>query len=158
MIIWSYLGVLTTLYIFIIFIRNLGKNLPILELCLLIAGLQWIVGAFIEYRSSFNHFKYYMYVPENTYMSYIVPAYIVFSITLLINQKRLRKFKLNIEEGKNYSNFGLRLIILSVILQISSTIISTQLDFVVYLFVNLKYVGVIILYFSKVKLHFLKRQ
>jgi hypothetical protein len=153
MIIWSYLGVISVLYVFIIFIRNLGKSLPILELCLLIAGSQWIVGAFIEYRSSFNHFKYYMYVSENTYMSYVVPAYIIFSLTLLINQKRLRKFKLNIEEGKNYSNFGLRIILLAYILQLSSPIIPSQLGFVVYLLVNLKYVGVIILYFSKVKRH-----
>jgi hypothetical protein len=153
MIIWSYLGVISVLYVFIIFIRNLGKSVPILELCLLIAGLQWIVGAFIEYRSSFKHFKYFMYVSENTYMSYVVPAYIIFSLTLLINQRRLRKFKLNIEEGKNYSNFGLRIILLSVILQLSSPIIPSQFSFVVYLLVNLKYVGVIILYFSKVKRH-----
>lgn len=153
MIIWSYLGLFSVFYIFILFVRNLGKSLPILELCLLISGLQWVFGAFIEYRINFNHFKYYMYVSENTYMSYVVPAYIFFSLFLLINQKKLQKFNLNIGEGKNYSSFGVRIIVLSFILQLSSNIIPSQLDFVVYLITNLKYVGVLILYFSKVKRH-----
>lgn len=153
MIIWSYLGLIYVFYVFILFLRSLGKSLPILELCSLIAGLQWIVGAFIEYRISFDHYKYFMYVSESTYMSYVVPAYIVFSLALLRNQNRLRKFKLKIEEGKNYSNFGLRMIIFSYVTQIVSPLIPSQLDFVLFLISNLKYVGITILYFSKIKWH-----
>ena len=58
---WSIIGLITVIYVFSIFIKRLGKTLPVLELLLLIAGLQWIVGSFIEYRTDFLHYKYSLY-------------------------------------------------------------------------------------------------
>ena len=60
--IWTLLGILAVTLVAVKFIRALGKRVPILELMLLIAGLQWIVGPIIEYGSPSLHYKYYMYV------------------------------------------------------------------------------------------------
>lgn len=153
MVIWSYLGLIAVGWVFYVFIRNLGKTVPILELSLLIAGLQWIVGAFIEYRTAFVHFKYYMYVEENVYMGYVVPAYIVFTVTLLYSFKKARRMKISVESLYKYSNFGLKIFVLGFIADFLSPFIPGQLGFVSYLLGLFKYVGAIILYFSKVKRH-----
>ena len=74
----SFIGIALVTYVANRFISQLGKTLPIIEVMLLIAGMQWIIGPIIEYNSSFQHHKYYMYVDESIYMSYMIPAYAAF--------------------------------------------------------------------------------
>ena len=53
--IWSYIGIITVIFVALTFIKRLGKGLPVLELMLLIAGLQWVIGPIIEYGSPSKH-------------------------------------------------------------------------------------------------------
>ncbi|MCK5367335.1 MAG: hypothetical protein KAQ62_02255, partial [Cyclobacteriaceae bacterium] len=62
------------LFLFLLFVMRLGKSFPVLELMLLMASLQWIVGAKISYANEFEHFKYFMYVEEAEYMQLVVPG------------------------------------------------------------------------------------
>lgn len=76
--IWTALGLLFCVYIFTNFVEKTGKIIPIKELLILIASLQWILGPYIDYSNGMTHHKYYMYIPQEAYMSYIVPAILLF--------------------------------------------------------------------------------
>ena len=81
---WTPIGVIITVLIALRFISQLGKSLPILELMLLIAAAQWIMGPLIEYNLPNLHYKYFMYVDQQQYMSYVVPAFGAFAIAVYL--------------------------------------------------------------------------
>lgn len=82
------------------FFLSLGKTIPILELILTIAGLQWILAPLIEYYFPQNHYKYHMYVDEATYMSIVVPYYLIFVIFTLLGKS---KTYIDIDNIKNFT-------------------------------------------------------
>lgn len=151
--IWSIIGLVAVFFVFTLFLKRIGKTLPILELLLLLAGLQWIVGAFIEYRTDFSHYKYYMYVDETVYMSYVVPAFLVFSYFILVFNNRHRLEVIPVKAFRNISNYGLKILLFALIIDLITPFISVELGFFIYLLSSLKYVGAIILSYSKVRWH-----
>jgi hypothetical protein len=54
--IYYFISLLFFSFVFLFFIMKIGKQLPFIELVLLIAGLQWVVSPFIEYQYPTNHF------------------------------------------------------------------------------------------------------
>lgn len=144
---WSIIGILSVGIVAYKFTMQLGKGLPILELMILIAGLQWIVGPLIEYASPSMHYKYYMYVEQAIYMGYIVPAYVVFSGIIFIGVKRMSMYQLGLDQLVYYSKFGIYLLVIGVVYDFLSDALSF-LGFLGYIISNFKYVGAIILYFS----------
>ncbi len=153
MVLISWVGLLAVGYIFYKFLKALGNKLPILELILVIAGMQWIVGAFIEYRTPFAHYKYYMYVDEATYMGFVVPAYIVFAIVLLYFAKKYDDFDFSLDQLGAYNGIALNLLVIGVVADFSGSFVPEQLKFILFLLSNLKYVGAIALFFSPIKWH-----
>lgn len=149
----SIIGLISVLFVFLYFLRKLGNTIPILELLVLIAGLQWIVGPYVEYQTDFEHFKYYMYVEEQVYMRYVVPAYIFFTVTLLYYSRKYNFIFSITDDLHLYSSFGFKILILGLLVDLVQPFIPEQLNFVIYLFSNFKYVGAIILYFSKINWH-----
>jgi hypothetical protein len=149
---WTIVGIVAVVFVFYKFINALGKHIPILELMLLIAGMQWILGAAIEYQTSFHHFKYYMYVDELEYMSYVVPAYIAFVVLIFYGLKKV-KLKIDVDLFSAYSKFGIALIIIGIASDIVRPSAPGGLQFILFLLANFKYVGAIILFFSKQKWH-----
>ncbi len=141
---WTLLGIVSVVYVFYVFISELGKSLPIMELMLLIAGLQWIIGPVIEYLNPSFHYKYYMYVPEDEYMSFVVPGYLVFTVIVLYILKKSSKFYVPLENLNLYSNIGLYLVAFGFF----ADIFLEFLGFFGFLLGNFKYVGALILYFS----------
>lgn len=150
---WSIVGLLSVSAVFYAFLKRLGSSIPILELLLLIAGLQWIVGAYIEYRTDFVHYKYYMYVKEPVYMGYVVPAYMLFTFFILYLTRKSNFILISISNLSRYSQFGVALFLIGLGVDLVKFAIPEQLNFVAYLIGNLKYVGAIILYFSDVTWH-----
>ena len=153
MIIWSYIGLIAVIYVCIRFIKKLGNSIPIIELILLISGLQWIVGAFIEYRTSFQHYKYYMYVTEFTYMSYVVPAYLALVFFMIFTAKKVNKFDFSVIQIHSYSRFGIVILIIGIFSDIIRSSVPESLQFLLLLLANFKYIGAIILFFSNKKKH-----
>jgi len=146
---WSYIGIASVLVIAFTFIKRLGKTLPILELMLLIAGLQWIIGPIIEYASPSMHWKYYMYVKESVYMGFVVPAYMVFSGITLFYSKKARLFNLQLESLKHYSNYGIIILIIGIIFDLIGGVLPGALAFFGFVLSNFKFVGAIILFYSE---------
>ncbi|WP_299228502.1 hypothetical protein [uncultured Psychroserpens sp.] len=150
---YSLLGVLLIIYVAIVFFRALGKRLPILEMMLLIAGLQWIIGPIIEYNTTYEDLKYYMYVDEIAYMSFVVPAYAFFVLFVLYISK---KFVVNIQDildFKKFSKYGVTILFIGIVAELLGFILPGALAFLVFLLAGFKYVGAIILYFSDKRTH-----
>lgn len=151
---WAYLGVILVIWVFWIFLRGLGKRLPILEFILLIAGLQWIIGPLIDYNTPISHFKYYMYVDQLTYMQYVVPAYFVFAIVLIRGVNK--KYKIawwSINDLVQFSSYGIFIFSAGVVFDIIRPLVPNSLQFVFYLLTNFKFVGALLLLFSPIKWH-----
>jgi len=144
--IWSIIGVLFVIYIAVLFFLEIGKSLPVIELMLLLAGLQWVVGAYNSYVLSIQDFKYFMRVDEDTYMSYVVPAFLGFSIILLFF---IKKYKITLEfDFIDYVQYGRYLIIIGVVADVLKMIVPPSLLFFLYLFGLFKFVGAGVLLFS----------
>lgn len=147
------IGIGLVLFVAFIFMKALGKRLPILELMLMIAGLQWIVGPYIEYNSNFHDIKYYMYVDQNTYMGYVVPAYALFTGIIFFMTRNSVVNVQDIIDFKKYSRYGLTILFIGITSELLGFVVPGALGFLVFLLSSFKFVGAIILYFSEVRLH-----
>lgn len=145
----SLLGIITVIYVFLRFLNNLGKTIPIIELMLLIAGLQWIIGPVIEYNLQFNHYKYFMYVSESIYMTYVVPAYICFVLGAKLTNKKTEKFFMVFKSVIFNHKFAFVLIIMGLFSGLVIDFVPNSLRFLFHLISQLKFVGVIMLLFTE---------
>ena len=129
----------------------MGKTIPIIDLITAMAALQWILGPFIEYSKETSHYKYYMYVDEPTYMSFIVPAVIAFVLGTRIYKSNTYldeigdRVKLLLEVNPKLPYL---LIIGGLAISFTSSFVPAFLRFVFFLLSNVKYIGVIYLLFS----------
>lgn len=146
---WSIVGIFLVVFISWKFISGLGKRLPILELLMLIAGLQWIIGPYISYGQDNSHYKYYMYVDQSTYMSYIVPGFLVFCLPLFFI---LRSYK-DISEINflKYQPYSKTLLFIGVAADMLGSFAPGSVAFFLFLVAQFKFIGAILLYFSPKK-------
>lgn len=146
-------GIGIVIFVAVSFFKALGKRLPILELMLLIAGLQWIIGPYIEYNANFHDPKYYMYVDQDTYMSFIVPAYALFAFSIMIITRNHNVNVQDIFDFEKYSSYGVTILFVGVAFDLLGFVLPGGLGFVVFLMAGFKYVGAIILFFSNKRMH-----
>ncbi|MCW8896631.1 MAG: hypothetical protein OQJ96_06295 [Flavobacteriales bacterium] len=149
---YSSLGLSFTLYIFIDFVSKLGKTFPIKEFIILIASLQWIVGAKISFSLGKTHHKYYMYVEEDVYMSYVVPGVLAmtFGLYLIRNSLPIDKIKTGFIENNRKTNISTAYTLVAIGLLsgvINKFINIGGLAFILYLSSLLLYVGIGYLFF-----------
>ncbi len=149
----TFLGLALVSYVGFKFFKALGKELPILDLMLLIAGLQWIVGPFFEYSSDFHNIKYYMYVPQSVYMGYIVPAYAVFVACVILLKRNFKVYAPDILDFKKYSEYGVTILFIGVAFDLLGFVAPGAFGFLVFLMSGFKFVGAIILFFSDSRIH-----
>ncbi len=120
--------------------------MAIKEMIVLIAAAQWIVGAKIGYNIGKVHYKYYMYVEEEVYMSFVVPGVILFYLGLKLLKNKLdldgitasiaRNRSLVLKHAKVILWIGLGSFFLSRSLRIP------QIAFILYLANSLMYIAV----------------
>ena len=149
--IWSLTGVVTVLFVFYKFIKRLGNTIPVLELLLLIAGLQWIIGPIIEYNTPSFHDRYSMYVVEPIYMQYVVPAYLVFVCSILFIISKYSNLIISINSFIRHKKLAYVLLVVGLLSDFLGPILPSALSFFFYLLSNFKFVGAIILFFSNDK-------
>lgn len=148
---WSALGLCISAYYTYMVVQKMGDTIPVIDLMVALASLQWIVGPFIDYHNELTHFKYKMYVDEVTYMGYVVPAIIAFRIGTLFFRHEINldeignrvKVLLDDKPGLPYLLIGIGLTA-----PLFSNLIPPALRFVFFLLANLKYIGIIYLLFS----------
>ena len=138
-------------FLFLLFVMRLGKSFPVLELMLLMASLQWIVGAKISYANEFEHFKYFMYVEEAEYMQLVVPGVIAFSLGVILffpkysfEQVNNHLQKLMVEK----KNIAYKLIAIGLLSTYVGPYMPSAIGFVFYLTASFQYVGLALLLFQ----------
>ena len=146
------IGLSFSVYIIVDFVSKLGKTFPIKEFIVLIASLQWIIGAKISYSFGKTHHKYYMYVEEDVYMDYVVPGVIALTLGLfLINTAMpINKIKkcFSPENKTRNTKIAYTLIAIGIISSLSTKFFRIpSLAFVIFLATLLLYVGVSYLFF-----------
>ena len=143
---WTSIGVILTGLIALRFISQLGKSLPILELMLFIAAAQWIIGPLIEYNAPSLHYKYFMYVDQQRYMSYVVPAFGAFSLAVLLGIRFLKDSTIPLDKLKHFKDYGVTIFVIGVFFDLIGSSLPAGLAFLhlLYLILNLR----ALLYFS----------
>lgn len=89
------IGLAFSLYIALDFVNQLGRAFPLKELIVLLAALQWVVGAKISYGYEQIHYKYFMYIEEEQYMTLVVPSVILLYFGLMVIKTPNLKNKLD---------------------------------------------------------------
>ena len=131
------------------FFNNVDKRPAILEIAALIAVLQFLVAAVFMYRMGNDHPKYYMYVEEGTYFSFTIPATCCLLFGLFVPLSHaVEKFR-KPRPLPRLNNLGIVLVAIGFICAVSMRYSPVQLRFVFYLLAQLRYVGVLYLYFNK---------
>lgn len=149
--IWTSLGLSLFIYLLGDFIWKIGYFLPIPELLVLVAALQWIVGPWIDYITPETHYIYYMYIPEDEYMAYVVPSvfFLYLGTKIFSYDCDLNDLK---EKAKNllsyFPNLPFWLIGIGFVLPYFGAFMPVSLAFVFYVFSGIKYIGIIYLIYS----------
>ena len=149
--IWSAFGLSLSVYYTYKLVRDMGKTIPILDLMIVMAALQWIVGAYIEYNNDVTHYKYKMYVDEQTYMSYIVPAVFAFGIGINIFKNNFNLNEIGLRAAtllKSNPKLPYILIVVGLTAPFLVGLFPNSLRFIFFIIANIKYIGVIYLLFS----------
>lgn len=149
---YSSLGLAFSLFIFIDFVNKLGKVFPLKEFIILIACLQWIVGAKISYSFGKSHHKYYMYVDESIYMSYVVPGVLAMTLGLFLIRNHLSinliKNSFSKSSEKSQLTMAYTLIFIGLLSTVLNKIINVGgIAFILYLASLLLYIGICYLFF-----------
>lgn len=97
------IGLVFAFYIFCDLVDKIGRYYPLKEIIVLVPLLQWVVGAKISYSFGKVHHKYYMYVGEEEYMGYVVPAILFLYVGLNCIKNKMPIPK--IEESFSKQNF-----------------------------------------------------
>lgn len=149
---FSSVGLGATAFLLVLFINRLGKTIPVIELLLTVAALQWIVGPYLDYRSSAKHYKYFMYVSEETYMHFVVPSLILFACGSLLFLKKYDVGTYFSEIGKKLKesyNLPYWLIGFGFLASTLQNYVPSSLGFVFHLVSQFKYIGLVYLFFRK---------
>ena len=145
---WTTIGVILSGLIALRFISQLGKSLPILELMLFIAAAQWIIGPLIEYNTPSLHYKYFMYVDQQRYMSYVVPAFGAFALAVLLGLRFLKDSTIPLDRLKHFKDYGVTIFLIGVFFDLIGSSLPASLAFFAFIISNFKFAGAIILFFS----------
>ena len=89
------IGLAFSLYIALDFVNKLGQDYPLKQLIILLSAVQWVVGAKVSYAYGDIHYKYYMYVEEESYMTLVVPSLIAMYVGLSLFKVPNLKAKLD---------------------------------------------------------------
>ncbi len=143
--IWSSIGIGLCVFSFLNYVSSLRSTIPILELLLLMSALQWIFGAHQAYNFEFKHYKYYMYVDREAYMSIIVPGFLCFMLGVLVIKSKLKISEVNSVLEKfvvDNPKAPVVLVIIGFLSPIIGKFTPMALSFLFFLLGNLKFIGV----------------
>lgn len=142
-----------SVFVFFFFLSALGSTIPIIELMLLISCLQWVAGPFIAYYLGNNHWKYYMSLPEELYMSFISGAVAMFITGYLLFYKRIRILQVGLEERVHLqlsanANLPLTLVVIGLVAHTLAGLVPFAFRFIFFLLDGMQFIGVFYFFFT----------
>jgi len=150
----SSIGIGAFFYFFTRFLQESGRDLPIESFILVMSSIQWIIGPVLDYAGYSDHYKYFMYVPEEQYMLLAVPGVIALSLGLYAFHSRKRQRLITFYAGitrdiiNRSQHLPFYLIGIGFIFSFLGDYFPPSLTFPAYILSNIKYIGLIYLLFS----------
>jgi hypothetical protein len=138
------------------FQKRLDQGVPLLQLTSLLAVLQWIVGPILNYSINYSYGRYSMYVDEQTYFQFALPATAAYVALMLLAGVSIKQR--NLFQGINRSHFveiGVLLNIAALAAAYTADRVGGSLAFLMHLISQLRYVGALYFLFSKNQLRLL---
>jgi hypothetical protein len=153
------IGILLFIIISYNFYKQVGTNLPIRELIIILAALQWIIGPILAYlytEGSLITDPFKMMIEPTEYFRYVLPASLLFfvGLTYPLSKKSSNEVLLieKFRKIKYYNtNYGIVFIITGLITDSLSRFIPESFLFLGFLISNLKFVGLYYILLSKVR-------
>ena len=141
------LGIGVVVYSIVWYIESLGRGAAILQIMLLIAAFQWVLGPIIAYHLEGETLKYRMYVSEKLYMDFAVPAVIALLLGLRFISTRvnLAVIATYIKNTGLESRYAYILIFIGLFIDILVPYFPRSLLFVAYILAQFKFVGLLYL-------------
>jgi hypothetical protein len=153
----SLIGFGAFIFFIVQFYLKLGNDIPLKELIVIIALLQWIIAPILSYHFYTKSEFYYMIIDEERYMSYNIPAVFSFSLGLFISFVRKKysdNYQIKVLGATNQEEYRKKGVFLFIVGLISTFIVGfpipPSLRFLLLLFTYLSYVGSFYLYRSNV--------
>lgn len=145
-----------SLFLFVVELIRFIKNeniVPIKEITSLLMALQLLLAPAIIYNFFENNTSYPMWVDNDTYFKYVIPAYLLILLGLYGKFWKKKHDFIDFETLISPSNFGKGLILFafSIISSVFYLISPPSLFFVIILFNNLIFVSVFYIFFSTFK-------
>lgn len=132
------------------FQKRLDQGVPLLQLTGLIAVLQWLVGPVLNYSSDMSFGRYSMYVPEDVYFSFAIPATTFFvSIMLVTGASVKQKNLLQSVKRNNFLTIGVCLNLAAIGADLAAPYAGGGLQFFFFLLSQTRYIGALYFLFSR---------
>jgi hypothetical protein len=154
----SAVGLTLFLYILLRFLHELEYRFPMDTIIALIATLQWVVGPILAYSGYNTHYKYHMYVTEDTYMYLAVPGCLLLWVGLRLCQHKYEHEQQIIQQSILFLKgvpvkYAYWLIVVGLIAPFLGQALPATLGFVAYLMGVFKYIGLLFFLFSNQTKH-----
>lgn len=131
------------------FSKRLDQGVPLLQLTSLLAVLQWLVGPLLNYASDLTYGRYSMYVPEEVYFRYAIPATSLYLLIMLSVGSSVRQsFLLTGIDRRNFVLIGFLLNLVAILATVLAGRFSGGLSFLFHLISQVRYVGALYFLFS----------
>jgi hypothetical protein len=145
-----------TMLVIIEFLERLDCGLPLIQITVLIAVLQWLLGPLLVYQSEYSLGRYRMYVEEHIYFQFAIPATLCYAVAMLGFGRTVQQRKLLLTvDRSNFIKIGCVLTLVGVIASLAAPRFSSTFQFIFFLISQSMYVGSIYFLMSKHELRLL---
>ena len=137
------------------FQKRLDQGVPLLQLTSLIAVLQWLVGPLLSYSSDNPIERYTMYVPEEQYFRFAIPATTLYVAVMLFAGASVRqKTLLEQIDRRKFFTIGVLLNLVGITASLGASQVSGSIAFLMHLISQLRYIGAIYFLLSRSQVRF----
>ncbi len=132
------------------FQKRLDQGVPLLQLTALIAVLQWLFGPALNYSTTLEFGRYAMYVPEDQYFRFAIPATAFYVALMLATGASVKQANLlQMVDRKHFITIGILLNLAALGADFMAPRVGGSLAFLMHLISQLRYVGAIYFLFSR---------
>ena len=141
---------IATLLVTIEFLERIDCGLPLIQMTALIAVLQWLLGPLLVYQSEYPFGRYRMYVDEQTYFQFAIPATLFYVVSMLaigrvVQQRELMRSV----DCTHFVKIGSALTLLGLIATVAAPRFSGNYQFLLFMLSQAMYVGSVYFLMSK---------
>ncbi len=141
---------LATLFVAIEFLERIDCGLPLIQMTALIAVLQWLLGPLLVYQSEYPFGRYRMYVDEQCYFQFAIPATLFYAVAMLaVGRVVQQRALIQSVDRTHFVKIGCVLTLLGVFATVTAPRFSGSYQFLFFIVSQAMYVGSVYFLMSK---------